>query len=525
MLRVNEAACEALDGLLAIGPDEPGAAAAVIVDGAVAWSRSSGLASLSQKTPIRPDTRFHLVSASKTFTAAAMVGAATAGRLSLDDDIRRHLPEMPPPDHGRPVTVRHLLSMTSGLRDVLEIDRLRGVWHPAPGRAADLLAMALAEPRTSAPPGRRYMYGNVNFVLADEILRRLGHASADAARREAIYGPLGLARTTDRHHDGLPLDGMAEPYVTAGGGWRRATDILGICGDPVVSTLEDMSRWAAALLAGAVPALPEMARPTLLADGRPLRYGLGLLIRRWRGHRAIGHFGTQPGYKAGMILLPEHKLGVVFLSNREDLLPGQMIPRMLEILMPTPAPREASPRVRYGEYADPDSGEWARLSHDGQSVVLETVGPSYRLRADGDGFDSIVDLASMMHAVGRFRPDGALHLDLGGEPLWLSPVAAGPVAPEDYVGTYDGVDIGSRHRVRRAGDGLEVVYGVADDRGRTFPMRPLGGDLFMVEPTAPGIAHRHMFAFRRGGDGRVMGAVATLERLKRVELRRTLPRA
>src|SRR5690606_32316660 len=102
----------------------------------------------AQGAPVTAETRFHLVSLSKPFTAATMVRAAADGRLSLDDDIRRHLPEMPAPDHGRPVTVRHLLSMTSGLDDVLEIDRLRGVWHPSPGRAADLLARALARART-----------------------------------------------------------------------------------------------------------------------------------------------------------------------------------------------------------------------------------------------------------------------------------------------------------------------------------------------------------------------------------------
>ncbi len=520
MAGLDSTACDALDRLLDLDPAWPGAAAAVIVGGKVAWSRCAGRASLAQATDIRPDTRFHLVSVSKTFTAATVVAQAADGRLSLDDDIRRHLPEMPAPDHGRPISIRHLLSMTSGLRDVLEIDRLRGVWHPSPGRAADLLAMALSEPRTSAPPGRRYMYGNGNFVLLDEILRRLGYATADAARREAVYAPLGLARTTDRHHDGIPLDGLAEPYVAADGGWQRATDIIGICGDPVVSTLADMGRWAAALLTGAVPALHEMARPTPLADGRPLRYGLGLLIRSWRGHRAIGHFGTQPGYKAGMILLPERGIGAVFLSNREDLAPGQMIPRMLEAILPTPAPAEVPPSVANGEFADPESGEWVRLSRDGGSALLETVGPAYRLRADGDGFATPPDLGSMMQASGRLRPDGTLDLDLGGEPMHLLPVEPGPLDPDQYVGTFDGADIRSRHRVRRAGAGLEIVYGVADDRGRTFPMRALGRDLFLVEPTAPGIAHRHTFAFRRDGSGRITGMVATLERLKRVELRR-----
>jgi D-aminopeptidase len=369
-----------LDGLIDLPADGPGVAAAVVSPGGTLWSGTAGLASLAQGTAVRSDTRFHLVSLSKPFTAAALAAAAAEGRLSLDDDIRRHLPEMAPPDHGQAVTVRHLLSMTSGLDDMLEIDRLRGVWHPAPGRAPDLLARALVRARTSAPPGRRYMYCNVNFVLADEILRRLGHASADAARRAAVYDPLGLARTTDRHHDGIPLAGMAEPYVLDEGRWRRATDILGICGDPVVSTLDDLARWATALLAGRVPALATMAEPTPLASGRPLRYGLGLFLRQWRGRRAIGHFGTQPGWKAGMLLLPESGIGVVFLSNREDRLPGQMIPRILDTVLPTAEPAVRAPAVVPGEYVEAARGEWVRLSADG---LLETRSGDERLSPSG----------------------------------------------------------------------------------------------------------------------------------------------
>lgn len=507
-----------LDRLLAVDGGEPGMAAAVVGADGVRWSGTAGLASLAQGTPITADTRFHLVSLSKPFTAATMVAAATAGRLALDDDIRHHLPEMPPPDHGRPVTIRHLLSMTSGLDDVLEIDRLRGVWHPAPGRAADLLERALGRARTSAPPGRRYMYGNVNFVLADEILRRLGHASADAARRAAIYDPLGLARTTDRHDDGMPLDGMAEPYVRDGGSWRRATDILGICGDPVVSTLSDLTRWASALLAGHVPALATMAEPTRLADGRPLRYGLGLFLRHWRGHRAIGHFGTQPGWKAGMLLLPAAGIGVVFLSNREDRTPGQMIPRILEAILPPADPSDDAPPPAMGEFVAPEAGEWVRVAPGG---LLDTVGSTYRIVGDGAGFRVADDLSAMIHADGSFTADGSLDLDLGGERLRLAPASRPAFDPANYAGAYDGVDIPSRHVVRPVDGGLAIDYGPGGDRGRAFPMRPIGPDLFLVEPRAPGIAHRHVFRFLRTSDGHVTGAEATLERLKRIRLRRT----
>jgi len=109
------------------GADEPGVAVSVIRGGKIISQRYAGLASLESRIPIGPQTRFHIVSVSKTFAAAAVLVLAARGTLSLDDDIRRAIPELPEP--ARPgesaVTIRHLLSMTSGLRDVLEIERLR----------------------------------------------------------------------------------------------------------------------------------------------------------------------------------------------------------------------------------------------------------------------------------------------------------------------------------------------------------------------------------------------------------------
>src|SRR5262249_34513865 len=152
--------------------------------------------------PIRPDTRFHIVSARKTFTAASMLILADRGRLSLEDDVRRHLPELPISDA---VTIRDLLSMTSGLRDTLEIERLRGVWDSAPRRAEELVQIAFRQTRVSAPAGEAYQYCNLNFLLLDEIIRRVSGMSADAFRRQAIDIPLGLAHTSARPHQAISV--------------------------------------------------------------------------------------------------------------------------------------------------------------------------------------------------------------------------------------------------------------------------------------------------------------------------------
>ncbi|MGE0716576.1 MAG: serine hydrolase domain-containing protein [Alphaproteobacteria bacterium] len=516
----------ALDRLLAIGEDEPGVAAAAIVGGRVVWMRCAGLADTAHRVPIRPTTRFHLVSCSKPFTAATALAAVAAGKLALDDDIRRHLPEMTPPDHGRPVLVRHLLSMTSGLDDVLEIARLGGVWHPSPSRPADLLALALRRSRTSAPPGGRFMYCNGNFVLLDEILRRIDGRSADAARRQAVYGPLGLGGATDRPHDGLILPDLAVPHVDAEGGWQRPTDIVGICGDRVVASLEDMVGWIMSLREGRIGDLAttaEMSRRSRLADGRELHYGLGFFVRGWRGLRALGHFGTQPGYKAGFVLLPERDVAVVMLANREDVHPGRLVPQMLATLLPDTAEgRVDAGAVPTGEFADPETGEWARLTAGEDGATVELLGFSARLVPDGDGWRDDGGLGALMPVRVSRAPGGGVDVDIGGAAARLAPVpdAAGISSADDCAGSYDGIGMPTRHVIRRGPAGLEIAYGPAGDSARVFPMRPIGRDLFLVEPTAPGIAHRHVFRFHRDARGTVCRAAVTMERLKGVPLER-----
>jgi hypothetical protein len=264
-----------LDGLIDLPADGPGVAAAVVSPGGTLWSGTAGLA------PRAGDggryTRFHLVSLSKPFTAAALAAAAAEGRLSLDDDIRRHLPEMAPPDHGQAVTVRHLLSMTSGLDDMLEIERLRGVWHRRPG--ADLLAQALVRARTSAPAGATCI--TTSAVLADEILRRLGHASADGAAcrglasRSASRGrPTAMTASAGRHGRARLDEGR----------WRRATDISASAATRS-SRPSTTARWARPCSPAECPPCTMAGKPTPLASAGRCAASASFL-RQWRGRRA-----------------------------------------------------------------------------------------------------------------------------------------------------------------------------------------------------------------------------------------------
>ncbi len=532
----------ALERLIPGRPDEPGVAAAILKDGEVAERRCVGAADLAHHVPIGPETRFHIVSASKTFVAASVLALAARGTLALDEAIRKYLPELGPDiDRPRPVTIRHLLSMTSGLRDALEIARLRGEWQPSPSRVQDLLDLAFAQVRVSASAGQQYMYANVNFVLLEEILRRVA-GDADALRRETLYHPLGLVATADRPHEGIVLPGLASPYVADGkGGWNRATDLLGIAGDTLTTSLDDACRWVVALGRGRVGDLDlrAMAVPSTLNDGRPIHYGLGLCIRPYRGLTVLGHTGSQPGYKTHFAYMPERDVGVVILSNREDTRTSGLAAEILEAALgdgrfpKTHPARVARPEPHRGSdlsgtYVDPATGEWVRLTLEADGVLAgETLGDALWLYERSPcvfGHDEDYRCDVPTEAVFAF--DGEVvtcRLDRGGHVSQMvkqAPPAYAPAELAAFAGTYDGGDIGSRHMIALVGDGLAIRYGIGFDRGRVFSMQPIAPDIFLVRPTAPGVAHKHVFRFLRNDTGAVDVVLVTLDRLKGVQLRR-----
>lgn len=528
----------ALDELVPDRPDEPGLAVCVLSGGAVASTRCVGLASLTYRVPIDSRTRFHVVSVSKTFLAAAVVILVSRGALSLDDDVRRHLPELSPAlSPSGALTIRRLLSMTSGFRDVLEIERLRGVWDTSPSRARDLLDGALRMTSLSAAPGAQYMYANVNAVLLETIIARVTGASAEAFRRAVIYEPLGLTMTSARPHEGIVVPDLAEPYVPDGrGGWTRATDLLGIAADPITTSLADLSRWVLAWRAGSIGGVsvtPTMAERTRLADGSPIHYGLGMAVRRYRGHTVLCHTGSQPGYKAHLAFVPEIDLGLVILSNREDTRPTELATAIMDAALgPAPGRSAAASRDDVGDvdgtYVDAATGEWITIARAGDVLSIEMLGDSLRLYRAADGaFRDGDDYRATVPATLRFErhEDGALgcRLDLGGQVMTLRRHARA-VLDEKALGAFEGRywsdEMRAGLRVRCDGAGLAIEYGQGGDSGLVFPLEPIAPDVFLARPTAPGIAYRHVFRFERDAASGVADVYVTMERLKSARLSR-----
>ncbi|MCU0634848.1 MAG: beta-lactamase family protein [Gemmatimonadaceae bacterium] len=329
-----------VDSLFAEYDGTPGVAIAVIRHGTPELLKGYGLANLEYRTPITPSTRFNIASVSKQFTAFAIHLLQRQGRLSLDDDIRRYIPELP--DHGRPIRIRHLLAHTSGLRDQAALLAIAG-WHAEDVVTTEqVIRLVSRQSSLNFPTGTAFGYSNTGYtLLAEAIARITGMRFAEYARRH-IFEPLGMRRTVflDDFHTVLD-EHRAYSYERVGGSFvKREVHSSTPGASGLMTTGEDLARWVANFdrpLVGDARLIADFNRISQLDDGRPVIWSAspgdttyhakGQLHYTYKGQHVISHGGHDAAFRATLTRFPEAGLAVISLSNNEHYpMMGKVLP-------------------------------------------------------------------------------------------------------------------------------------------------------------------------------------------------------
>jgi CubicO group peptidase (beta-lactamase class C family) len=295
-----------------VEPDGPGCSVAVQPGGGESVTRAFGLAELKKRVPIVSDTRFDAGSVQKQFVAATILLLERDGLLSLSDDVRRHVPELP--DYGVPITVDHLLTHTSGLRDWTALELFMPEGTP-------ILDMILAQNTLNFPPGEQWSYSNSNYVLLKQIVERVTGESLAEVTQKRLFEPLGLADTAFVD-DLVRVQDRALGYAESRGGWTadmRMSDDRG--GGVLFTTAPDLLRWTRALPEDvlATGLNEQLTEPVELNNGRTLGYGRGLMIEAVDGTpRLVWHSGGAGGYNALAARFSKEDLAVAILCNAGD---------------------------------------------------------------------------------------------------------------------------------------------------------------------------------------------------------------
>lgn len=296
----------------------PGCAVGVSENGAAVLQRAYGMADLEHNVPNAAETIFEAGSVSKQFTAAAMILLARDGRVSLDDDVRKYIPELPPYD--APVTIRQMLAHTSGLRDWGSLAGIAGMPRGARtythAHVVDILSRQTA---LNFTPGTRWSYSNSGYNLAAVIIARVSGMSFAEFSRTRLFQPLGLTHTSWRDDYTRVVPNRAIAYSQAFGQYRQDMPFEDVHGNGgLLTTVGDLLKWQAALfggsLSGAALATAQQT-PMRLNDGRELHYGLGVFQGAYKGVPEVYHSGSTAGYRAFLTYYPSARLAVATLCN------------------------------------------------------------------------------------------------------------------------------------------------------------------------------------------------------------------
>lgn len=301
------------------GDDTPGAAVRVWRDGRTVYSNSWGMANLGYGIPFEEDTRTNIGSTSKQFTAFAIMLEAERGSLSLDDDIREHLPELP--EFDQPVTVRHLITHTTGLREIFNLMLMTGrrIDHGDYIDRSELIEVVKAQPHLQNEPGAEWNYNNTAYGLAATIVERTSGEPFHEYMRTRVFEPLGMTRTMVRPHAESIVPEHSQGYAPAPEGYTEVRDLSAAVGaGAIYSTIGDLQTWVenyANPRVGSAESIEQMMTSFVLNDGEESGYGFGLFLDEQGGQRRVHHGGADIAHRSMLVYYPEINAGITTQSN------------------------------------------------------------------------------------------------------------------------------------------------------------------------------------------------------------------
>src|SRR5580692_6193884 len=315
----------------------PGCAVAIYRNGRVSYSRGYGLANIEEDVPITPQTVFDIGSTSKQFTATSILLLEKQGKLSVNDDIRKYIPELP--DYGPKITILHLLNHTSGLRDYLTLMDLAGINTDSVTTDEDALQIITRQKALNFAPGSDWLYSNTGFFLLSIIVKRVSGETLREFAAANIFTPLGMTHTQFRDdHTGLIANrAMAYDPKERKDGYTLNVSYFEQTGDGAVHTsVEDLLKWDENFYSGQVGGkdfLAELQEPGKLNSGKVLDYAKGLHIADYRGLPTVSHGGSWGGYRAELLRFPEQHFSVACLCNRGDANPTKRAVQVADIYL------------------------------------------------------------------------------------------------------------------------------------------------------------------------------------------------
>ena len=524
-------------------PDSPGCALGVIRNGRFVYKRGYGMANLEYNIPISPTSIFDIQSTGKQFTAMSILLLAREGKLSLDDDIRKYLPEMP--RYQTPVTIRHLIHHTSGIRDYwvllfyallptedVQTDDISRIM--ARQTDEDVLAFIARLKDLNFAPGSEHLYSNSGYLLLAQIVKRVSGKSLRQFAEENIFKPLGMANTHFRDDLRLIVKNRAVGYSPIeGDGFSTVVtnfDLVGNAG--VMTSVEDLLLWDRNFyenrLGGGMDLINEMVTPGVFANGEG--YAFGLRSSQYGGMRVITHGGDGSGFKTNLIRFPEQRLSVICLCNARNINANRLAYQVANIYLadqlkqyvdsqkaiPAPSPVTLSAEeltTKTGIYWNPvNEDRWTLSLREGKLVDL---GGAVLLPLSNQRFQVVGQRRELIFETPPQggRPLRLRQIDEGSKPAIYEAVPAMTPTPaqlNEYAGNYYSEELNVTYTLFVEGGKLVLRR----RRSKDMPFDPAFTDAFRRDDFG-------LLRFTRNRQNRVSGFLLTAGRVRRLRFERS----
>lgn len=486
--------------------DEPGCSVALSQKGKVVASRAYGSADLERNIPITPDTIFDAGSVVKQFVAASVLMLVEEGKLSLTEDIRKYIPELPDPGHK--VTLDHLMTHTSGVRDW---QALRTMWEGDP----TAIQMALRQKGLNFAPGDEWGYSNTNYELLKEIVTRVSGMPFGEFTKKRLWEPLKMTRSAYVHDMTDVIKNRALAYTKEKGRWTLdmyfGNDRGGSGG--LLTTAGDLIIWNDALASGTLGKFvtEKLHEPTTLKNGRKVTFARGLRVDTRGRDKLVWHSGGAAGYSTLSVRLPDHELSLAIMCNADGGARDEYASRIFDLFLPPAAPEPnagaANAAVtagdisaRAGTWFNEQNGQPMVLAARNNTLAIAGEGPLVTVAADrfrnrrrNVFFMSEAEFDLQFVSADRFE----LKTKEGETFKYRRAVAYAPTEAEliAFAGQYDSSEMGAVIEMVPEKGGLTMRF--YRNPSKALQLKPADRDTFMTGPL--------MVRFVRDKDGKVTG--------------------
>ncbi len=519
-------------------PGSPGCAVAVIDHGRTVYSRAFGLADVGHEVPNSVETVFDIGSNAKQFTATAILLLEEQGKLSIDDPVRKFIPELP--EYDWPITLRHLLTHTSGIRDYFDLMSLKGEFVGNNYSDDHYLNLVFSQSELNFRPGDQQMYSNSGFILLAEIVQRVSGVSLAQFARENIFQPLGMTHTRFVEDLFELVSQRANSYgrIPSGGYWQGVSCATNAGDGGMLSTLADLALWDANFYKNQLgekrsSLIERLQEEFVLNSGDTIGWALGLRTAEYKGLPVVFHGGAYFGFRSELLRFPRQQFSVIILGNYDQVntavlayevadlyLQDQFREEVSEAALAEVATYRASEeelRTKVGKYRNPVSGTiWTVEAEDTSLVVATSTGFVFQLIPMAKEKYRATGLPQLATVEFTKRDDGgwSVFLELNGQaPARLEPFveSSEPIHLADYVGRYHCRELGLTFSVAIENEAL--VYSSEGDR-QTAALQPSLRDEFSVA------GGQLQFRFLRDERDSVNSFAVSLQRAKNIRFER-----